>query len=316
MFTSKLKKALILIVILILLTVGGWFVYKHTVNTKAEELVRDYLVSYNLEDRVTWDKLEASATGRVKLKDVTVLDEANELAATIDEIDIKYKENEQLIEGVINYERFRLIQEDEFSEQLDELYEFVSKDNPKYFDLFTEFKLDFVNDESFVKMIVDMPEILIVDLAMLTDNPQKLLELSKIDGTKIDYNNPMDADLRTIFQFFAEVKLSEIRLGLIDQGLMNSISQELLELDFESMPPAEREELMQDCIADLTTAQFPTDPKVACERVMSFAKGEEALYIKANFKQPIPIDVLIVSLAMELNLGVLADAYGLSIEVN
>ena len=99
MSKSILKNPFIIILLLMVLVVAGWFSLSKTTPHMTEAEWQQWLVENKLDDNVSWAEFDASPTGMAKLKELRIQDGEQALLFTAEEFHLKrYRESADAFE--------------------------------------------------------------------------------------------------------------------------------------------------------------------------------------------------------------------------
>lgn len=303
MTKSKVKNPLIIILILALIAVGAWFFVQKTASDKAEEEVQKFLVKNNLQDNLTYAKLEASPTGTATLKEVKFLDDEGDVVLLADELNLnKYKEDTDFLEVDIDIKKLMDANGD-LQEGLNKAFAHSDKPVPQYLDSASHFKLDGAADEAIFKSSVIIPDYIELESVLTTDSPTALLQMMR----SIDENPDMENFDPELLESLGQVKLKELSVEARDIGGVKSL---LYALDgaqssdaYTSLSAEEREEKLQKRVAAArqecpeSDAQFHMveDIDNACDILYDFLENKRStVKIKLSLTKPMHIDELMV----------------------
>ncbi|CAM5212553.1 hypothetical protein OURE66S_03902 [Oligella ureolytica] len=329
MAKSKFKNPLIIILVIAIIAIAAWFFLSNTVNKKAEELLQQYLIEHNLQDRVKWEGLEASPSGTANLKKVTFLDENGELFLIADEFNLQhYKEDENVLETKAEIKGLVDVQGIAFQEGLDELYKQANISSSDSVDVAWEIKLDNTQQTSYMSSDVLLPNLFSVQTELNTDSPEKFRELSKMSNNSFNSDELSEEDMATLMALMSDVKIHGINIGLVEKGgieklrydlvaselsdEVDNLSPEQLQTEFERTIADAR----QMCIDEPQLGVVLSNQEAACNKVMDFIQGSsDAVKVNIAAAKPFSFDEILMMTMMGAGPNVYVEEFGLRVEV-
>ena len=329
MAKSKLKNPLIIILVIAVLAIAAWFFFTSTVNKKAEEHLQQYLVENNLQDRVKWEELEASATGTANLKKVRFLSDDGELLLTAEEFNLKhFKQDENLLETEVEIKGFVDVQGMSFQDTLAELYGMADVPPSNYIDLNWKVKLDNTKQTSYVKSDVLLPNLFSVETEINADSPKEIRELSKLSSNAFSREEPNQEELMIFISTMGKVKIQGLNVGVVEKGGIEKLRYEMVGSDlddeesemsseqFQKQFEQEIAEAQVMCVNEPQLAKVLANQELACSKVMGFLVGaSDAVKVNMSVKKPLSLDEITMMSLMGVDADMLVEEYGLSVEV-
>ena len=330
MAKSKLRNPFIIVLVIALIGVAAWYFLSNTVNKKAEEQLQLFLTENNLQDQVKWESLEASPTGSARLKKVSFIDTKGALFMTAEELHLKhFKQDEKLLETEAEIKGLVDVSGGAFQEQLNELYQLVGVESPNYIDLLWQINLDNTQQKSVMSSHILLPALFIVETELITDNPEKIRELSKVVNSTAGFEEPGEEEILALFDMMSDIKIQHLTFGLVEKGGVEKLRHQFVKTELqtgtEALEPEQEEELLaqeiatarKECLVNSELRVILKDQERACNDIFDFVSGtQDAIKFKASLAKPVAFDeILMLSLMMGASPEVMVKEYGLSVEV-
>ncbi|SPY07791.1 hypothetical protein [Oligella urethralis] len=300
MAKSTIKKTVIILVILALIAVGAWFFIQKTATNRVEEEVQQFLVQHELQDRLSYAKLEASPSGTVTLHKVTLLDDEGELLLSADEVKLnRFKEEQDFQEVDFTIKNIVDVSGELFQEELNALFAEIDKPAPQHLDVASYYKLDGAAGEVTLKSSVLIPDFLEVGGMLNLANPAAVLDLSNYLAANPDVEE-MTPELMSLL---AKITLKDLSLELKDKGgvpsLMQLVEKQQLADEQATLTASEREQMVQmklaqakqECINTAGLAMVVDDLESACTKLFDFLSNQRSdIKFKASVVKPISVE--------------------------
>ena len=300
MAKSTIKKPVIILVILALIAVGAWFFIQKTATNRVEEEVQQFLVQHELQDRLSYTKLEASPSGTVTLHKVTLLDDEGELLLSADEVKLnRFKEEQDFQEVDFTIKNIVDVSGELFREELNALFAEIDKPAPQHLDVASYYKLDGAAGEVTLKSSVLIPDFLEVGGMLNLANPAAVLDLSNYFAANPDVEE-MTPELMSLL---AKITLKDLSLELKDKGgvpsLMQLVEKQQLADEQATLTASEREQMLQmklaqakqECINTAGLAMVVDDLESACTKLFDFLSNQRSdIKFKASVVKPISVE--------------------------
>ncbi|PMC19241.1 hypothetical protein [Oligella urethralis] len=300
MAKSTIKKPVIILVILALIAVGAWFFIQKTATNRVEEEVQQFLVQHELQDRLSYTKLEASPSGTVTLHKVTLLDDEGELLLSADEVKLnRFKEEQDFQEVDFTIKNIVDVSGELFREELNALFAEIDKPAPQHLDVASYYKLDGAAGEVTLKSSVLIPDFLEVGGMLNLANPAAVLDLSNYFAANPDVEE-MNPELMSLL---AKITLKDLSLELKDKGgvpsLMQLVEKQQLADEQATLTASEREQMLQmklaqakqECINTAGLAMVVDDLESACTKLFDFLSNQRSdIKFKASVVKPISVE--------------------------
>lgn len=300
MAKSTIKKTVIILVILALIAVGAWFFIQKTATNRVEEEVQQFLVQHELQDRLSYAKLEASPSGTVTLHKVTLLDDEGELLLSADEVKLnRFKEEQDFQEVDFTIKNIVDVSGELFREELNALFAEIDKPAPQHLDVASYYKLDGAAGEVTLKSSVLIPDFLEVGGMLNLANPAAVLDLSNYLAANPDVEE-MTPELMSLL---AKITLKDLSLELKDKGgvpsLMQLVEKQQLADEQATLTASEREQMVQmklaqakqECINTAGLAMVVDDLESACTKLFDFLSNQRSdIKFKASVVKPISVE--------------------------
>ncbi|SUA52351.1 Uncharacterised protein [Oligella urethralis] len=300
MANSTIKKTVIILVILALIAVGAWFFIQKTATNRVEEEVQQFLVQHELQDRLSYAKLEASPSGTVTLHKVTLLDDEGELLLSADEVKLnRFKEEQDFQEVDFTIKNIVDVSGELFQEELNALFAEIDKPAPQHLDVASYYKLDGAAGEVTLKSSVLIPDFLEVGGMLNLANPAAVLDLSNYLAANPDVEE-MTPELMSLL---AKITLKDLSLELKDKGgvpsLMQLVEKQQLADEQATLTASEREQMVQmklaqakqECINTAGLAMVVDDLESACTKLFDFLSNQRSdIKFKASVVKPISVE--------------------------
>ncbi|MDK6203669.1 hypothetical protein QP097_09380 [Oligella urethralis] len=300
MAKSTIKKPVIILVILALIAVGAWFFIQKTATNRVEEEVQQFLVQHELQDRLSYAKLEASPSGTVTLHKVTLLDDEGELLLSADEVKLnRFKEEQDFQEVDFTIKNIVDVSGELFQEELNALFAEIDKPAPQHLDVASYYKLDGAAGEVTLKSSVLIPDFLEVGGMLNLANPAAVLDLSNYLAANPDVEE-MTPELMSLL---AKITLKDLSLELKDKGgvpsLMQLVEKQQLADEQATLTASEREQMVQmklaqakqECINTAGLAMVVDDLEGACTKLFDFLSNQRSdIKFKASVVKPISVE--------------------------
>ncbi|WOS38863.1 hypothetical protein RP300_02444 [Oligella urethralis] len=300
MAKSTIKKPVIILVILALIAVGAWFFIQKTATNRVEEEVQQFLVQHELQDRLSYTKLEASPSGTVTLHKVTLLDDEGELLLSADEVKLnRFKEEQDFQEVDFTIKNIVDVSGELFREELNALFAEIDKPAPQHLDVASYYKLDGAAGEVTLKSSVLIPDFLEVGGMLNLANPAAVLDLSNYLAANPDVEE-MTPELMSLL---AKITLKDLSLELKDKGgvpsLMQLVEKQQLADEQATLTASEREQMVQmklaqakqECINTDGLAMVVDDLESACTKLFDFLSNQRSdIKFKASVVKPISVE--------------------------
>lgn len=300
MAKSTIKKPVIILVILALIAVGAWFFIQKTATNRVEEEVQQFLVQHELQDRLSYTKLEASPSGTVTLHKVTLLDDEGELLLSADEVKLnRFKEEQDFQEVDFTIKNIVDVSGELFQEELNALFAEIDKPAPQHLDVASYYKLDGAAGEVTLKSSVLIPDFLEVGGMLNLANPAAVLDLSNYLAANPDVEE-MTPELMSLL---AKITLKDLSLELKDKGgvpsLMQLVEKQQLADEQATLTASEREQMVQmklaqakqECINTDGLAMVIDDLEGACTKLFDFLSNQRSdIKFKASVVKPISVE--------------------------
>ena len=300
MAKSTIKKPVIILVILALIAVGAWFFIQKTATNRVEEEVQQFLVQHELQDRLSYAKLEASPSGTVTLHKVTLLDDEGELILSADEVKLnRFKEEQDFQEVDFTIKNIVDVSGELFQEELNALFAEIDKPAPQHLDVASYYKLDGAAGEVTLKSSVLIPDFLEVGGMLNLANPAAVLDLSNYLAANPDVEE-MTPELMSLL---AKITLKDLSLELKDKGgvpsLMQLVEKQQLADEQATLTASEREQMVQmklaqakqECINTDGLAMVVDDLEGACTSLFDFLSNQRSdIKFKASVVKPISVE--------------------------
>lgn len=300
MAKSTIKKTVIILVILALIAVGAWFFIQKTATNRVEEEVQQFLVQHELQDRLSYAKLEASPSGTVTLHKVTLLDDEGELLLSADEVKLnRFKEEQDFQEVDFMIKNIVDVSGELFREELNALFAEIDKPAPQHLDVASYYKLDGAAGEVTLKSSVLIPDFLEVGGMLNLANPAAVLDLSNYLAANPDVEE-MTPELMSLL---AKITLKDLSLELKDKGgvpsLMQLVEKQQLADEQATLTASEREQMVQmklaqakqECINTDGLAMVVDDLEGACTKLFDFLSNQRSdIKFKASVVKPISVE--------------------------
>lgn len=300
MAKSTIKKPVIILVILALIAVGAWFFIQKTATNRVEEEVQQFLVQHELQDRLSYTKLEASPSGTVTLHKVTLLDDEGELLLSADEVKLnRFKEEQDFQEVDFTIKNIVDVSGELFREELNALFAEIDKPAPQHLDVASYYKLDGAAGEVTLKSSVLIPDFLEVGGMLNLANPAAVLDLSNYFAANPDVEE-MTPELMSLL---AKITLKDLSLELKDKGgvpsLMQLVEKQQLADEQATLTASEREQMVQmklaqakqECINTAGLAMVVDDLESACTKLFDFLSNQRSdIKFKASVVKPISVE--------------------------
>lgn len=300
MAKSTIKKPVIILVILALIAVGAWFFIQKTATNRVEEEVQQFLVQHELQDRLSYAKLEASPSGTVTLHKVTLLDDEGELILSADEVKLnRFKEEQDFQEVDFTIKNIVDVSGELFQEELNALFAEIDKPAPQHLDVASYYKLDGAAGEVTLKSSVLIPDFLEVGGMLNLANPAAVLDLSNYFAANPDVEE-MNPELMSLL---AKITLKDLSLELKDKGgvpsLMQLVEKQQLADEQATLTASEREQMLQmklaqpkqECINTAGLAMVVDDLESACTKLFDFLSNQRSdIKFKASVVKPISVE--------------------------
>lgn len=300
MAKSTIKKTVIILVILALIAVGAWFFIQKTATNRVEEEVQQFLVQHELQDRLSYAKLEASPSGTVTLHKVTLLDDEGELLLSADEVKLnRFKEEQDFQEVDFMIKNIVDVSGELFREELNALFAEIDKPAPQHLDVASYYKLDGAAGEVTLKSSVLIPDFLEVGGMLNLANPAAVLDLSNYLAANPDVEE-MTPELMSLL---AKITLKDLSLELKDKGgvpsLMQLVEKQQLADEQATLTASEREQMVQmklaqakqECINTDGLAMVIDDLEGACTKLFDFLSNQRSdIKFKASVVKPISVE--------------------------
>ncbi|OFS84421.1 hypothetical protein HMPREF3144_06910 [Oligella sp. HMSC05A10] len=300
MAKSTIKKPVIILVILALIAVGAWFFIQKTATNRVEEEVQQFLVQHELQDRLSYAKLEASPSGTVTLHKVTLLDDEGELLLSADEVKLnRFKEEQDFQEVDFTIKNIVDVSGELFQEELNALFAEIDKPAPQHLDVASYYKLDGAAGEVTLKSSVLIPDFLEVGGMLNLANPAAVLDLSNYLAANPDVEE-MTPELMSLL---AKITLKDLSLELKDKGgvpsLMQLVEKQQLADEQATLTASEREQMVQmklaqakqECINTAGLAMVVDDLESACTKLFDFLSNQRSdIKFKASVVKPISVE--------------------------
>ncbi|SUA56591.1 hypothetical protein [Oligella urethralis] len=300
MAKSTIKKPVIILVILALIAVGAWFFIQKTVTNQVEEEVQQFLVQHELQDRLSYAKLEASPSGTVTLHKVTLLDDEGELLLSADEVKLnRFKEEQDFQEVDFTIKNIVDVSGELFQEELNALFAEIDKPAPQHLDVASYYKLDGAAGEVTLKSSVLIPDFLEVGGMLNLANPAAVLDVSNYLAANPDVEE-MTPELMSLL---AKITLKDLSLELKDKGgvpsLMQLVEKQQLADEQATLTASEREQMLQmklaqakqECINTAGLAMVVDDLESACTKLFDFLSNQRSdIKFKASVVKPISVE--------------------------
>lgn len=300
MAKSTIKKTVIILVILALIAVGAWFFIQKTAANRVEEEVQQFLVQHELQDRLSYAKLEASPSGTVTLHKVTLLDDEGELLLSADEVKLnRFKEEQDFQEVDFMIKNIVDVSGELFREELNALFAEIDKPAPQHLDVASYYKLDGAAGEVTLKSSVLIPDFLEVGGMLNLANPAAVLDLSNYLAANPDVEE-MTPELMSLL---AKITLKDLSLELKDKGgvpsLMQLVEKQQLADEQATLTASEREQMVQmklaqakqECINTDGLAMVIDDLEGACTKLFDFLSNQRSdIKFKASVVKPISVE--------------------------
>ena len=300
MAKSTIKKTVIILVILALIAVGAWFFIQKTATNRVEEEVQQFLVQHELQDRLSYAKLEASPSGTVTLHKVTLLDDEGELLLSADEVKLnRFKEEQDFQEVDFTIKNIVDVSGELFREELNALFAEIDKPAPQHLDVASYYKLDGAAGEVTLKSSVLIPDFLEVGGMLNLANPAAVLDVSNYLAANPDVEE-MTPELMSLL---AKITLKDLSLELKDKGgvpsLMQLVEKQQLADEQATLTASEREQMLQmklaqakqECINTAGLAMVVDDLESACTKLFDFLSNQRSdIKFKASVVKPISVE--------------------------
>lgn len=300
MAKSTIKKTVIILVILALIAVGAWFFIQKTATNRVEEEVQQFLVQHELQDRLSYAKLEASPSGTVTLHKVTLLDDEGELLLSADEVKLnRFKEEQDFQEVDFTIKNIVDVSGELFREELNALFAEIDKPAPRHLDVASYYKLDSAAGQVTLKSSVLIPDFLEVGGMLNLANPAAVLDLSNYLAANPDVEE-MTPELMSLL---AKITLKDLSLELKDKGgvpsLMQLVEKQQLADEQAALTASEREQMVQmklaqakqECINTDGLAMVVDDLESACTKLFDFLSNQRSdIKFKASVVKPISVE--------------------------
>lgn len=329
MAKSKFKNPLVIVLVIAIIAIAAWFFFSNTVNKKAEEYLQQYLIENNLQDRVKWEVLEASATGTANLKKVSFLDNNGELLLTAEEFNLMhFKQDESLLETKAEIKGLVDVQGIAFQEGLDELYKQANISSSDSVDVAWEVKLDNTQQTSYLSSDVLLPNLFSVQTELNADSPEKFREISKMSNNSFNSEELSQEDMATLMALMSEVKIHGINIGIVEKGGVEKLRYDLIASELsdevDNLSPeqlqTELEHIIADarqmCIDEPQLGAVLSNQEAACNKVMDFIQGSsDAIKVNIAAAKSFSFDEILMMTMMGAGPNVYVEEFGLRVEV-
>lgn len=329
MAKSKFKNPLVIVLVIAIIAIAAWFFFSNTVNKKAEEYLQQYLIENNLQDRVKWEVLEASATGTANLKKVSFLDNNGELLLTAEEFNLMhFKQDESLLETKAEIKGLVDVQGIAFQEGLDELYKQANISSSDSVDVAWEIKLDNTQQTSYLSSDVLLPNLFSVQTELNADSPEKFREISKMSNNSFNSEELSQEDMATLMALMSEVKIHGINIGIVEKGGVEKLRYDLIASELsdevDNLSPeqlqTELEHIIADarqmCIDEPQLGAVLSNQEAACNKVMDFIQGSsDAIKVNIAAAKSFSFDEILMMTMMGAGPNVYVEEFGLRVEV-
>lgn len=329
MAKSKLRNPFIIVLVIALIGVAAWYFLSNTVNKKAEEQLQLFLIENNLQDQVKWESLEASPSGTASLKKVSFIDTEGELFMTAEELHLKhFKQDEMVLETEVEVKGLVDVSGLAFQEQFNGVYELVGLESPNYIDLSWQINLDNTQQKSVMNSDILFPELFVVETEIITDNPEKIRELSKLVNESAGLEEPSETEILALFDMMSDIKIQNLNIGLVEKGGVEKLRHEFikseLDVEAEAIESEQGQELLaqeiatgrEECLREAELGVVLKDQESACNRIFDFISGtDDAIKFKASLAKPVSFDEILMYSLMGVGPEVMVEEYGLSVEV-
>ncbi|MDO5666767.1 MAG: hypothetical protein Q4G44_02965 [Alcaligenaceae bacterium] len=316
MAKSKLKNPLIIILLLAVIAAAVWFFVNKTISRKAEQQFEQFLVQNNLQDKLTWTKLEADPTGKAKLKEVKILDENKNLIFTAEEFNLThYKESADLLEIGFDFKHLVDAKGDVFQNHIDDYFADLDMATPQSLDLAWHMKLDGPAQKSTFKPSIVVPDFMQIDGELNTDSPTTYIQMATVLSESASASaDEARIDFFSLMALANNIKLQDLTLVLENKGGMQPLIESLkkkelpgdstaaLEQQREELWQSKLEESKQDCLTDDELALVVADNNKACNSLFDFMNAKsDSVKIKIAVAKPISIEEMMMGVLMGAN---------------
>ena len=309
MVKSKLRNPLIIIVLLAVVVVAAWFFVQKTSSRKAEQELEQFLVKNNLQDKLTWTKLETSLRGQAKIKEVKLLDEDKNLVFTAEEFNLNhYKENADILEIGFDFKNLVDVKGDVFQNHINDYFADLDVDVPQSLDVAWHMTLDGPAQRSTFKPTVLLPGFVQVDAELNTDSLAAYIQMSTVLSESA---GEAEIDVMSLMALGKNIKLQDVSFALVDKGGMLFLKESLkkTELPGESTAELEQqreelwknrlEEAKQACLNDHNFALVVADKVKACNTLFDFMDTKSnSLKVKIAVVKPVSIEEIVIAVLM------------------
>jgi hypothetical protein len=305
--SKTLRNALIMLLVAIVIGVGGWYFLSGTSSRIAEQEVEQFLVKNNLQNKLTYSKIEATPTGKAKVKGVNLIDDEGDLVFTADEFNLtNYKETEDVFEIDFDFVNLVDVKGDKFQNELDKTFEDMDVVIPKSIDLAWSMQLDNNKQSSNFKPTVVIPNLFKIDFELNADSPSAFMQAI---GMLNDAANSVDKeiDMLSLLNLASVIKLQDFSLTIENKGAMKPAIQAFKQqmLPGDSTPELEKQrqefwdshvkDTREECLSSESFALMSTNATKACDKIIDFMEAKtDKMRLKVALETPITIEELMM----------------------
>lgn len=318
-----------MLLVAIVIGVGGWYFLGGTTSRMAEQEVEQFLVKNNLQDKLSYTKIEATPTGKAKVKEVKLLDDEGDLVFTADEFNLtNYKETEDVLEISFDFVNLVDVKGDKFQNELNEAFEDMDVVTPKAIDLAWAMSLDNNKQTSNFKPTVVIPNLLKIEAELNADSPSAFMQAFALlnDATKGD---DTEIDTLKILDLASVVKLHDFSLVVEDRGMMKPAieAHKKKQLPGDSTPELKKEreeqwanhvkESRDECLSNESFALVTNNATKACNTMIEFMEAKtDKMRFKIAMGTPISIEQLMMLALMGIDTDNFLSEFRPTIEVD